>query len=151
MENSSNALLMAGLILIGIIILTVFVTVFANTGNFAKNIEDGITATQVQKFNNQFEKFFPYNEATKQYEGKGADIVSLMNLATEVNTKEGIKVVDIWVDNASCLTPDGMSIGRDQTFINNLIQNIKRASYVVSTNIDVKTGKVYRINVTTKY
>ncbi|MCL2859011.1 MAG: hypothetical protein FWF46_00250 [Oscillospiraceae bacterium] len=105
MENSANALLMAASVLIGIIILSIFVAVFSNAGNFAKNIEAGMSNTQIQKFNNQFEQYFTSPDDTIK-KMNGHDIVSLVNLAIATNVNAGEEVINITINGSSCLGRD---------------------------------------------
>lgn len=75
MENASKALLMAGGVLIGIIILSVLVYAFRTGGNFATTTDDVMNEASLAKFNSQF----------TMYEGKSNltvhDVLSIMNLA----------------------------------------------------------------------
>ena len=79
MENASNALLMAGAVLIGVLILSAGVYLFTQFSGTSHQISEQLTASQISQFNSQFTK----------YEGR-ADIlahtiVSICNLAKQSN------------------------------------------------------------------
>lgn len=57
MENASNGLLMAGSVLIGVMVLSLFVYLFSSMGSMTKDFQEDINYTSVQKFNEQFEKY----------------------------------------------------------------------------------------------
>ena len=74
MENASKALLMAAGVLIGVLILSLAVYLFANFGTASAEIHKQKDMNEINKFNTQF----------TSYEGKECtvhDIVSVANLA----------------------------------------------------------------------
>lgn len=77
MENASKALIMAGGVLIGILVLSLAVYLFANFGATAANIHSQIEEQQVVEFNAQFTK---YQQNATIY-----DIITLNNLAKQNN------------------------------------------------------------------
>lgn len=79
MENASKALLMAAGVLIGVLILSLAVYLFANFGTASAEIHKQRDMNEINKFNTQF----------TSYEGKECtihDIVSVANLAINNNT-----------------------------------------------------------------
>lgn len=79
MENASKALLMAAGVLIGVLILSLAVYLFANFGTASAEIHKQKDMNEINKFNTQF----------TSYEGKECtihDIVSVTNLAIDNNT-----------------------------------------------------------------
>ena len=79
MENASKALLMAGGVLLGILILSLAVYLFSNFGGASSRIHDNIEENQTAQFNSQFTKYVG-NENVTIY-----DVISMANLATENN------------------------------------------------------------------
>ena len=57
MENASKALMMAGGILIGILILTLMVTLFMSTKDFSEEYETTKKEESIQQFNTNFTKY----------------------------------------------------------------------------------------------
>ena len=57
MENASKAILMAAGILIGVMIISIGVYLFATFGGTSQNIQEQIDGRVVAEFNNNFEKF----------------------------------------------------------------------------------------------
>jgi len=79
MENASKALLMAGGLLIGILILSLAVYLFVTFGNDARTINEKIDSAKLTKFNAQFNIYDDRDDITIY------DIISLANLAEENN------------------------------------------------------------------
>ena len=57
MENASKALLMAGGVLLGILILSLGVYLFTSFGGTSSRIHDNIEENQIAQFNSQFTKY----------------------------------------------------------------------------------------------
>lgn len=57
MENASKALLIAGELLIGIIVLSIFTYLFQKTYNFAEEYQDKIGEQKIIVFNTQYSKY----------------------------------------------------------------------------------------------
>ncbi len=79
MENASKALIMAGSILIGIIIMSIGAYLFASFGGASKNIQEQIDSRVLAEFNNNFQKYYKSKECTIH------DIVSLASFAKKNN------------------------------------------------------------------
>lgn len=79
MENASKALLMAGGVLLGILILSLAVYLFSNFGGASSRIHDNIEENQTAQFNSQFTKYMGNENVTIH------DVVTMANLATENN------------------------------------------------------------------
>ena len=79
MENASKALLMAGGVLLGILILSLAVYLFSNFGGASSRIHDNIEDNQTAQFNSQFTKYVGNENVTIH------DVVTMANLATENN------------------------------------------------------------------
>lgn len=92
-ENASNALLMAGGVLIGILIISLGVIIFQASAQFARNYEVDREQIELTSFNSQFEK---YNKTDLTLQ----DIVTVANLAREINTANNIPLtVNTWKDS----------------------------------------------------
>lgn len=94
MENASNALIMAGGILLAIMIITFGVVLISIFGNFTKDQEEEMAKTSVMQFNNQF----------LQYEGEGNtvhDIVSVINLVKDIQNQDIARVIQVRVNGRS--------------------------------------------------
>lgn len=78
MENASKALIMAGGMLIGIIIISIGVILFAAFGGTSRNIQEQVDSRVLAEFNNNFEKYLGSNCTIH-------DIVSLANFARKNN------------------------------------------------------------------
>ena len=79
MENASNALLMAGAVLIGVLILSAGVYLFTQFSTTSHQISEQLAETQIAQFNSQFTKYEGRKDITAH------DIVSICNLAKQNN------------------------------------------------------------------
>lgn len=83
MENASNALLIAGAVLIGVLILTTGVYLFTMFGSSGASISEELTQRQVDEFNAQFYKY------ENQESVRIHDIITVANLAKQNNYDYG--------------------------------------------------------------
>lgn len=81
MENASKALIMAAGVLIGILILSLAVFLFADFGATSKGVYSQMEERQLTQYNAQYTVYEGRNDITIY------DIVSLVNLAQENNEK----------------------------------------------------------------
>ena len=79
MENASNALLIAAGVLIGIMVLSIAVFLFADFSSTSRDVQASITANQLQEFNAQFNIYANRNDLTIY------DVISIANLAKQNN------------------------------------------------------------------
>lgn len=79
MENAVQALLIAAGVLIGIIILSLGVSLYSSLSGFVDNSEQEILSKEVQKFNERFVKYINSDSLTIQ------DVVTAANSALENN------------------------------------------------------------------
>ncbi len=80
MENAANALLMAAVILISVIILSIGVFLFSYFADYARGVEGDVRENQIAQFNSKF----------LSYEGKELtiyDVITLANMAKDYNQK----------------------------------------------------------------
>ncbi len=79
MENASKALLMAGGVLLGIMVLSLGVLLFTSFGGTSSQIHDNIEENQATQFNSQFTSYMGKDNVTIH------DVVSMAKLATQNN------------------------------------------------------------------
>lgn len=87
MENASKALIMAGGILIGILILSLFVYEMTNMSTTAKAYEEEMARTKVLEFNSRFEAYAYDSDGDNQTvrKLKAQEIATLYNYIIEWN------------------------------------------------------------------
>lgn len=78
MENAAKALLIAGEVLIGVLLLSLFVYVFAHFASGTETVEKKYTAEEIQKINMQFTAY-EGQEITPQ------ETLTIIHLAQEYN------------------------------------------------------------------
>ena len=86
MENASKALLMAGGILIGIILLSIFAYMFSNMGMFSSQYAGTIENQQNDEFNSEF-NIYLNRELNIQ------DIITIHNLVENINLTSSKKII----------------------------------------------------------
>ena len=82
MENASKALIMAGGILLGILILTLMVTLFISAKDLSASYEERKQSESVQQFNVNFTKYIGQKLTIHQ-------VVTISNFAKENNVEVG--------------------------------------------------------------
>lgn len=80
MENASNALMIAGGVLIGILLVTIIIVSFNGAADLAKSYDSRISATSLQAFNSNFEK---YTDGDVDIQA----IITMTHFAKDYNTK----------------------------------------------------------------
>ncbi len=110
MENSSKALILAGEILIGVIILTIFAIVITSFATSNNQYKEQMTAKEIKAFNLQFLKYVEYDSKGQAYMA-APNIVTIANLADEINDKYGFTAMKIWsnVTGGTGITYDDMN------------------------------------------
>lgn len=124
MENASKALIIAGEILIGVLILSLASYIVIQFGNFSRNMNEQISATEIRTFNVNFTNFSGRANISMQ------EIASIINYAKQSNSNYEAEpgdefYVDVQIDGSSVL---------DDSINDLLAQN--------------KNDKVYSCNVT---
>lgn len=143
MENASKALLMAAGVLIGILILSLIVYLFANFGMASAEVHKQKDMNDINSFNTQF----------TSYEGKECniqDVISAVNLAIDnnknysLNAEEGnnyyITVNIIGSANVKNLQ------AKDRDKLNSLLEKDSGTKYNCTTKINEKTQRVNEVN-----
>ena len=116
MENASKALIMAGGVLIGILILSLAAYLFVDLGSTSAEITAKNTEKQITEFNSKFTVYENYNDITIY------DIVSLAAYAKENNeyykdvNDEGI---DVKIGNSSILNKSYIELINDNAYADN--------------------------------
>lgn len=129
MENASNALIMAGAILIALIILSIGVYLVSSYSQVGESYEQTQTITEITKFNSNFTIFEGRNDITPQ------EIVTLYNFVKNYNKNNGTNIT---------ISP---TIGDSKEFIKNAPDD-KYSCGTISDYDD--TGRIYKITFTKK-
>ncbi len=149
MENASKALIMAGSILIGLMVIGALLLMFNSLSSYQETETQNTREAQVIEFNNQYETYLRDNV-------RGSDMISLMNRIIDYNTRKGndseeqyqemeIKITGINVDDLKYDSTDDdiVKSSYTQNNINELISKAKelenkyQSKYIttLSTNI----------------
>lgn len=87
MENASQALIIAGGILIAIIVLSVGIYLFVNYSKVSESYGQSQTNKEINKFNTNFTKYMERTNITAQ------EIITLKNFAESYDKKNGTKTI----------------------------------------------------------
>lgn len=155
MENASKALLMAASMLIGLLILTLAVYLFATFGAQASQIRKENEIQQKRQFNEQFTIYEQQSGNVTIY-----DVVTAANVAKDNNEYYGFisknssgKYIDLYnstkdgKDNYISVYLDSSSIeNNDDT--TSFIKNNMESKYNCKVDISSTTGRVYKVTFT---
>lgn len=89
MENAVQALVIAAGVLIGVMILSLGISLYSSLGEYITNTQEQAISKEIQQFNEQFLKYINCNDSSSQVEFvlKIQDIVTAANSAYENNRK----------------------------------------------------------------
>lgn len=85
MENASKALIMAGGVLVGILILSLAVYLFADFGSTVAKINDQKAEQEIVEFNSRFTSYEGFKDKNGEWQITVYDIISLAGYAKEYN------------------------------------------------------------------
>ena len=140
MENGAKAILIAGGILIGVIVITIGVLLFSSYRDNTQLFDKRIQENEINKFNVNFTKFEGRKDITIQ------EIVSLINFAEQYEKENEIHIqIDV-----SNIPPDVINSDNNEI---KLIQDNSEKTYscINNSNQDIKyddKGKIYYIKFT---
>lgn len=111
MENASKALIMAGSVLIGVLILTLFVYLFRTMGEYAASAERDRAQTQIEMFNANFTKFVGETVYEGEVDGVAKtctmhDVVTVANFAKQTNQALGYETEQDYSDGSNYIQVD---------------------------------------------
>ena len=129
MENASRALLMAGGILVGVLIVTLMITLFLSARDLSNTYDANKQSEAIQQFNENFTRYIGQDITMHQ-------IITLYNFAKIENNK----IVDV---DVSTIIDGNNKIIDEKLLKADIIKANERAS--ISDNVKVEV--VYRIKV----
>lgn len=151
MENAVQALLIAAGVLIGIMILSLGVSLYSSLGEYVETIQETINGKEIQRFNNQFTKYINCDESGNvEFALTIQDIVTAANTAYESNLEYGL---ESYTGNNYYVTIN--MPGRNDleqvvnTDMTEILENGYEKQYKCSSNdikINSTTGRVYEVN-----
>ena len=134
MENATKALLIASGVLIGVMVISLGISLYVSLSEYVESTQDEITRQEIQEFNEQFTKYVEYTLTIQ-------DIVTAANVAYENNLE-----TDYYVS----VKLDGTVL---ETIINSksteILQNGLGKQYkcdLSGIKINDKTGRISEIN-----
>lgn len=105
MENASKALIIAGEVLIGVLILTLASYMIVQFGNFSRNLNSQMSEAEINSFNVNFTNFSGRANISMQ------DVASIINYAQKNNadyeaSRGDAYFVDVWIEDTSVIDKD---------------------------------------------
>lgn len=145
MENASEALLIVAGVLIGILILTLGVSLVMSLGGYAADTQAEIDRKNIQQFNEEFLKYDKKTNLTIQ------DVITAKNKASEINqsydnydssvrANENSYYVDVFFKRESASIP---IFNKDTAELLNKYIDVKDIKCTVT--LSTKTGRVYKL------
>ncbi len=136
MENASRALLMAGGILVGVLIVTLMITLFLSARDLSNTYDASKQSEAIQQFNQNFTKYIGQDITMHQ-------IITLCNFADIKNNK----IVNVSKSKEGSYTLDESQLRTDIIAANNRASgNVKvDVVYSISVKMDEDTGYVSEI------
>lgn len=137
MENASNALIMAGEILIAVLIISLFAYIVVQFGNYSSQMHEEMAESQVTSFNNNFTLYSYRSNITAQ------EIATIINFAKQANDDRELE----WNDSSEYYITvyiDGKNIFNNNSYIKN------KEEYNSNETIDKVIRKFIKDN-NTKY
>ena len=143
MENAANALLIAAGVLIGVMILTLGVSLYTSLAQYAGDVQTNIVSSEVQKFNEQYVKYINYNQDTKEFTLTIHDIVTAASTAYENNLDDDYYVTINLQGYSSNLEK---RINQETTKLLEEGLSFEYKCTINDVKINPNTGRVYEVN-----
>ena len=152
MENATKALLIAAGVLIGVMILSVAVTLYTSLGSYIDSYQKEIDERAIQKFNEQFTRYINVEDgsADTKFTLTIQDIVTVASIAYQNNQKYQLEEYEN--DNYYVTVKIMPGNGNVEKNINEdaaeLLKDNSEAKYKCTRDnikVNEKTGRVYEI------
>lgn len=152
MENATKALLIAAGVLIGVLILSVGVTLYTSLGSYIDSYQKEIDERAIQKFNEQFTRYINVEDgsADTKFTLTIQDIVTVASIAYQNNQKYQLEKYE---NDNYYVTVKILGEGNVEEAINEnaakLLKELTEKKYKCTINdvkVNQKTGRVYEIN-----
>lgn len=140
MENASKALLMAGAILIGVIIITIAVYIFSGAADLSNAYDTEQRNQAVASFNANFDQFSERSDLTVH------DIITALNFAKEYNASaNGKELITVAIGGSSIMSSDQNTLLNEYSLSSSQVVQFFTCK---SIKYNENTGRVKSINFT---
>lgn len=152
MENATNALLIAAGVLIGLMILSLGVSLYSSLSSYVEGVQEEVSSNEIQRFNEQFIKYINYNDETgiKDFTLTIQDLVTVANIAYENNIKYNLEDASDSNYYVKINIPGKPSLEKtiNSESADILLQGLGKEYKCSYSNIKIsaKTGRVYEVN-----
>lgn len=132
MDNASKALIMAGGVLIGLLIISALVLMFSNLSAYQDTNIESTRDSQIVEFNNKYESYNKQNL-------RGSELYSLLNMVVDYNRRQTTAGTD-WADKGQSIAFEPMKITFKINDITKLAADtsgnklIKNSTYTIGGN-----------------
>ena len=153
MENAVKALYIAAGVLIGVMILSLGVALFASLQNYVDSAQERVEFNELNSFNTQFTKYINYENGVRQYELTIQDIITAAGRANENNSSYNLDTTQ-WQESESFLYVsvylNGIRIDKNikEQMVNLLGDNLGKKYKCTSSDVKYsnETARVYRVD-----
>ena len=102
MENAVKALYIAAGVLMGVMVLSLGVALFASLQNYVDSSKEQIEFNELNSFNTQFNKYVNYANGVKQFDLTIQDVITAAGKAYENNSSYNIDT-NVWGESPNSL------------------------------------------------
>ena len=151
MENASKALLIAGSVLIGMLLLTLFVYLYTQLSENASNVYSTLDHAEISKFNQKFLNYKGRGKDVVGYDDSGKpitnpltiqDVVTIVNMAKDNNKEQRKQVtINVKVDGSEWTTKTNLE--------NEILNKLENKYKCTAVNIDSETELVNSVEIQT--
>ena len=153
MENTSNALIIAGEILIAVLILSLFAYIVVQFGTFSSQMHKEMVDSQITSFNNNFTIYSYRTNITAQ------EIATVINFAKQSNDSKELNwndssdyYVEVYIDGQNVFNSSKYIKNQDEYENNNKVDEVIR-TFIKENNIKyfscnalIKSGNKVELN-----
>lgn len=156
-ENASKALLIAGEVLIGVIILSLLIFIFGKIQDFTEEYYDNTDQQKLVAFNNQYFKYVTNNTANDATYIYAEDVVTIANQAIDWNVvaPKADETITVYIHDGSTVKTVKQESDFDGVeFLSKykLTNNPQKPEYIFSCEVKTNntTGRVNEVIITNK-
>ena len=156
MENAVHALLIVAGVLIGVMILSLGVSLFSSLSGFVEEAQQKMEMQELQQFNEQFLKYINCDNVHEdaKFTLTIQDIITAANTAYQNNKKYGLEErvgnnYYVTINIRTGLSNVERVINNNSAELSDLLENSFELNYKCSNNdirIDPETGRVFEVN-----
>lgn len=137
MENATKAMMIAGGVLIGVMIISLGLVLYSELGTYVESTYQDIRFNDIKKFNAQFTQYINYEGEEEKFTLITHDIITAANLAYENN-----------IDHNSNISTSKVEVYLDGVQIDEMIQSFSGFNFLMTFRERKSDGTFYKYKCT---